>query len=98
MTEPNMIIAIIGGGTAGLTTAISIAKFSGNKILKVNVYEATNSFTEIGAGITLWKRPWNALKALGLEDDLKKICRPSLVPDGPRKHLRYKLIWKYEFD
>ena len=73
-----------GGGIAGLVSAISICKFSEErKDIKIDLYESSNSFTEIGVGIGLWLRPWRALRELGLADDLTKLLgkpKPELPP------------------
>ncbi|KAL5499134.1 hypothetical protein ACEPAH_1652 [Sanghuangporus vaninii] len=67
-------VAICGGGVAGLSHALSIAHFSAErKDIAVDLYEAAPSFTEVGAGIVMYKRPWKVMKALGLESDLRKL-------------------------
>jgi 2-polyprenyl-6-methoxyphenol hydroxylase-like FAD-dependent oxidoreductase len=51
-------VAIAGGGVGGLTTAIAFGQRGHDVVL----YEKTRSFSEVGAGISLWP---NALAALG---------------------------------
>ena len=36
--------------------------------VEINVYEAKTSFTEIGAGVSLWNRTLAILQSLGLDD------------------------------
>lgn len=85
MSVPKFRIAICGGGIAGLALAISISRFSTSKDVIVDIYEAKQALTEIGAGITLWKRPFGVLRALALENDFMKICQSSIVLDEPSK-------------
>lgn len=75
---PKFTVAIAGGGISGLAAAIAISKFNVEKDIIINVYEGAQMFTEIGAGVTVWKRPWDALKKLGLGEELGKLC---LVPN-----------------
>ncbi|THH16400.1 hypothetical protein EW146_g4239 [Bondarzewia mesenterica] len=56
-----------GGGVGGLTLAYALSKCPD---IQVDVYEGASHFSEIGAGIGVWRRPWLILKSLGLEDDL----------------------------
>ena len=45
--------------------------------VKIDIYEASSHISEIGAGIGMWKRPWEILKSIGLEDTLLKfLLRP----------------------
>jgi len=54
--------AIVGGGIAGLATAIALR----NAGWSVRVYEQAPAFTEVGAGISLWPNALRALDHLGL--------------------------------
>ena len=82
-----------GGGIAGLASAISICKFSeGRKDIKVDLYESTKSFTEIGAGIALWLRPWRALRELGLADDLTKLLEKPISELPPSMNVYIMLL------
>jgi salicylate hydroxylase len=38
------------------------------KKLDIHVYEAAPALGEIGAGINLWLRSWEIMKAIGLEE------------------------------
>lgn len=58
-------IAIIGAGVAGLTLAI----FARKQGIKVTLFERNNSFSTIGAGVTLWPNATFVLEQLGLIDD-----------------------------
>lgn len=84
MTTPKFTVAIIGGGIAGLTVAIALSRLNQNKDIKIDIYEGAHAFTEIGAGIGLWKRPYDILKKLGLAEDLAKISRGQAVSYEPR--------------
>lgn len=43
------------------------------KKLDIHVYEAAPALAEIGAGINLWLRSWEILKAIDLEETLVKM-------------------------
>lgn len=85
-----------GGGIAGLTTALALTHFSKERHdIKLDVYEAATQFTEIGAGIGFWPRPWNILKKLGCTDDLERLLENQpkegeLGKDSP--HIRVIII------
>lgn len=57
------------GGIGGLTFAVAVAKACAD--IDVNIYESTESFSTVGAGIAVWPRVWDTLRMLGLEDALK---------------------------
>lgn len=71
-----------GGGIAGLTAAIAISKLSSARAdIHIDIYEAAHIFTEIGAGIGMWRRPWKIMKILGLDEDLRKIANSPVQED-----------------
>jgi salicylate hydroxylase len=51
----------------------------------VDVYEAASQFTEVGAGIGLWWRTRQVLKALGLEEDIARLL--TFTPSEDRGKL-----------
>ncbi|KAI0248756.1 salicylate hydroxylase [Lactifluus subvellereus] len=63
-------IAICGGGVGGLTLAFALSK---SPDIRVDVYEAASKFAEVGAGIGVWWRTRQILKALGLEEDVVRL-------------------------
>jgi len=63
-------ILIAGGGIGGLTAALAFAQ----RGAKVEVFEKTSTFEEIGAGIQLGPNAMHVLSALGLEKNLKKLA------------------------
>ena len=67
-----------GGGIGGLTLAVALSKA---KDVQVDVYEATSKFSEVGAGVGMWKRTWNVMEELGLGDDLKEMIGRELSND-----------------
>lgn len=75
-----------GGGICGLTTAIAIAKLSRDKDIHIDIYEASQAFTEVGAGVTVWRRPWQILKTLGLTEDLLKVTASAGPANEPGTH------------
>lgn len=81
-----MLIHYSGGGVGGLLTAIALSRLSRDrKDIRVDLYEAAHEFTEIGAGVTVWRRPWKALKSLGLEEELVQLCDDANMEDKPRE-------------
>jgi salicylate hydroxylase len=53
-----------------LTLAFALSK---SPDIGVDVYEAASQFTEVGAGIGLWWRTRQVLKALGLKEDIERL-------------------------
>ncbi|KAI5117340.1 hypothetical protein M0805_001945 [Coniferiporia weirii] len=85
MPSPKFSVAICGGGIGGLTTAIALSRFSHeDRDVQVDLYEAAHQFTEIGAGVGMWRRPWKIMKLLGLEEELRKLCDVPIIEDKPR--------------
>ncbi|KAG6876962.1 hypothetical protein C0993_011576, partial [Termitomyces sp. T159_Od127] len=72
-----------GGGIGGLALAAFICFYS--KDIAVDVYETKNEISSIGAGIAIWKRTWQTLQDIGLEEEVKKrnISLPKDGEDGP---------------
>ncbi|EKM60412.1 uncharacterized protein PHACADRAFT_203617 [Phanerochaete carnosa HHB-10118-sp] len=64
-------IAICGGGISGLSLALVLKKFMAPSKLSVDLYEAEPTFTEIGAGITVWHRTRSVFASLGLQAALE---------------------------
>lgn len=57
---------IIGGGIAGLCTAIALRQIG----IDVRVYERTKAFEPVGAGLSLWTNAIRTLRKLGLADQV----------------------------
>lgn len=64
-----MTIGIIGGGIAGIAAAISLSK-AGHAI---DLYEKTDEFKEVGAGLQIGPNAVSALKQLGVFDALEPL-------------------------
>ena len=66
--------------------AIAISKLSEERRdIKVDIYEASSQFSEIGAGIALWLRSWKVLRKLGLDGSLAKLLEAPVIEHPPRK-------------
>ena len=61
-----------GGGIGGLTLAAVLHKYYKDDI-QVDLYEAKEKFSEIGAGISLWRGPWSIMQLLGLDKALEGV-------------------------
>ena len=57
-------VLIIGGGIAGLSTAIALQRLN----IPYRVFERSSGPSEIGAGITLWSNAIMCLRALSVAD------------------------------
>jgi salicylate hydroxylase len=65
-----------------LTLAFALSK---SPDIGVDVYEAASKFTEVGAGIGLWWRTRQVLKALDLEEDIARLL--TFTPSEDRGKL-----------
>lgn len=66
MTIPDSTVAIIGGGIAGLTSALAFAQ----KGARVFVFEQAEEYSEVGAGIQITPNAGRVLQALGVFEAL----------------------------
>jgi len=66
-------VAIIGGGIGGLTAANALSR-SG---IETAVYEAAAELKEIGAGVALHPNAMRVLRAIGVEDGVRKVAGGS---------------------
>jgi salicylate hydroxylase len=66
-------VAIIGGGIGGLTAASALSRAG----IEVAVYEAAAELREIGAGVALHPNAMKVLRAIGVEDGVRKIAGRS---------------------
>jgi salicylate hydroxylase len=73
MSNPKFRIAICGGGVGGLTLAVALSQ---HQDIAVDVYEAAQTFCEIGAGVGAWPRAFRVLRKLGpdFEQQLLQRC------------------------
>ncbi|KAJ3724835.1 FAD/NAD-P-binding domain-containing protein [Lentinula raphanica] len=100
MSAPKFRVAICGGGISGLCLAVALSRCPS---IQVDVYEATDRFKEIGAGVMIWARTWRILEKLGLGPTFSKIAHAppsgSIEPgfdfrrsDQPEEGFRYRLV------
>src|SRR2546430_10191994 len=66
-------VAIIGGGIGGLTAANALARAG----IETAVYEAAAELKEIGAGVALHPNAMKVLRAIGVEDGVRKVAGRS---------------------
>src|SRR5579872_3445255 len=66
-------VGIIGGGIGGLTAANALSQAG----MEVAVYEAAAELKEIGAGVALHPNAMKVLRAIGLEEEIRKVAGRS---------------------
>ncbi|KIP05116.1 hypothetical protein PHLGIDRAFT_108689 [Phlebiopsis gigantea 11061_1 CR5-6] len=76
--HPKFRVAICGGGIGGITLAVCLSK---HPDIQVDIYEAAQSFKEVGAGVMIWGRTWQVLTLLGMDKTLRDVAGVAL--DGP---------------
>ncbi|KAJ8588057.1 FAD/NAD(P)-binding domain-containing protein [Rhizopogon salebrosus TDB-379] len=64
MSSPRFRVAICGGGVGGLTLAVALSRYPD---IIVDVYEAAQTFREVGAGVGIWPRSFKVLQKLGAD-------------------------------
>ncbi|OAX37336.1 FAD/NAD(P)-binding domain-containing protein [Rhizopogon vinicolor AM-OR11-026] len=64
MHSPRFRVAICGGGVGGLTFAVALSQYPD---IIIDVYEAAQSFHEIGAGVGMFTRAFKVLRKLGAD-------------------------------
>ena len=80
------MLLVSGGGIAGVLTSVSIAHFcKGRDDIKIDIYEQGSKFSEIGAGVGFWLRPWKVMKEFGMEESLAKLLGVSEIDEGLSK-------------
>jgi salicylate hydroxylase len=66
-------VAIIGGGIGGLAAANALSQAG----VEVAVYEAATELKEIGAGVALHPNAMKVLRAIGVEDNVRRVAGRS---------------------
>jgi salicylate hydroxylase len=79
---PALAVTVIGGGIGGLAAGLALLRVGAN----VHVYEQSNAFGEVGAGLTLSRGAIQCCVHLGLEGAL----RPRLAPAPDFAFLHYQ--------
>lgn len=94
-------ILIIGGGIAGLTTALALQKMN----LDFIVFEAVPEIKAVGAGISLAGNAMRALKKLGVDEEVKRkghLISSMIIEDDKGKRISImdaeKLSHEYGLD
>lgn len=78
-----------GGGIAGLCLAVALSKYSD---IELNVYEAAESFKEVGAGVMVWGRTWTVLSRLGIDKAMRAAAQlPANSSEGSLSQLMFSV-------
>ncbi|KAF9017208.1 salicylate hydroxylase [Hymenopellis radicata] len=85
-SAPRLRVAICGAGIGGLVCALALSRCPD---IEVDVYEAASQFGEVGAGVSVFPRPWKILKWLGVDRELLKYVE-SKPKEGPVNAMRYR--------
>ena len=75
MINPQLRIAIIGGGIGGVSLAASLKKFG----FEAKLFERAPAFGEVGAGIQMTPNAVKVIRELGLQDEL---ARRGFLPEA----------------
>ena len=51
---------------------MAIALSKGHQDIAVDIYEGAHQLNEIGAGVAMWRRPFQVMKAFGLKESMSK--------------------------
>lgn len=78
--KKNLGIGIVGGGIGGMTAALALLR----RGFDVTVFEQAPELQELGAGLQISSNGVRVLFALGLEEELRKIC---FIPAGKEVRL-----------
>ncbi|GAA6008294.1 hypothetical protein JCM10207_000076 [Rhodosporidiobolus poonsookiae] len=77
MSTAPLRVAVIGGGIAGLTVALAIAKkIEEGANIQLDVYEQAPKFAEIGAGVAFGPNAQRALRLIGVGGALDAVAGP----------------------
>ncbi|KIK41877.1 hypothetical protein CY34DRAFT_12766 [Suillus luteus UH-Slu-Lm8-n1] len=83
-STPKFRVAICGAGIGGLVLAITIGQFAGRNI-HIDLYEAHDTITVTGAGISVTHRTTDVMRELGLFETISRVAtKPSSSNYGPR--------------
>jgi hypothetical protein len=63
---------VSGAGIGGLTLSSTLEFLKVGSQVKIDIYEASSHISQVGAGINMWRRTWEIIKSIGLEDTLLK--------------------------
>ncbi len=70
MSTRPLSVAIVGAGIGGLAAAACLRRFG----INATIYEQSSRFTRVGAGIQMSPNAMRVLRAIGLEDYLRRIA------------------------
>lgn len=90
MTGPELRVAVVGAGIAGLATAAAFARLG----VTATIFERPDA-SAAGAGISLFGNGMRALEAIGLADQIKALGAAPDVPMGLRTPTGRWLNWTF---
>ncbi|KAI9040779.1 FAD/NAD(P)-binding domain-containing protein [Aspergillus affinis] len=89
--KKNFQVAVVGGGIAGLTLAITLH----HRGIPVTIYEQASAFAEIGAGVSFSPNAVDAMKTChpGIHAAFEKVCTRNLWPTKQKVWFDYLDGW-----
>ncbi|KAG2076333.1 FAD/NAD(P)-binding domain-containing protein [Suillus decipiens] len=79
LADPKFRVAICGAGIGGLALAVTIGKFADQDI-RIDLYEAHDAITAVGAGIVIPSRTLDVMRELGIYEEISRISTKPLSP------------------
>ncbi|KAI0666040.1 hypothetical protein C8Q78DRAFT_995036 [Trametes maxima] len=95
--RPRFCLAIIGGGIAGLTFAVTLGQYEDRSApIEVHMYEAGTEITTVGAGISVWPRTWAVMRHLGLYEQLAQasVQAPGTGGNGAEPKMKPAFVFR----
>ncbi|KAG1776546.1 hypothetical protein EV702DRAFT_1109364 [Suillus placidus] len=84
LANPKFRVAICGAGIGGLALAVTIGKFAGHDI-HIDLYEAHDAITTVGAGIVVSSRTSEVMKELDMYEEISRVStKPPSSTHGPK--------------
>ncbi|OAX42229.1 hypothetical protein K503DRAFT_388404 [Rhizopogon vinicolor AM-OR11-026] len=88
---PKFRVAICGAGVGGLVLAVTIGKFA-ERDIQIDIYEAHDAITAVGAGIVTGLREAEIIQELGIYEEYSRVSKPPSAIHGLSKSCLLTLL------